>query len=996
MRKFSVLSVVGCRGLTVWVIFLLGGVINQNLGQQLRYSFEQGEILDYELVAERVDGNTHFSRNLKQTWKYQFSVDQAGNNAYRMTMTLISNFANELFTQENRIVRSNYSSSFEQQFGAMSKLVNIEISNPISFVLDTMGNILEMNKLDLLMKAIVDEAAKSPEIKGQMNFAQLKIRYSPDYYKWIIHEFFPALPGSYQDTIDIRSDNRILARINNWSAEAAYSDTLPQINLKRAYFFTPADTSYSFMKVGRENQLSITWPKNSGHPVKINYDGFLPESFINHGVLLNGTFLHGYFNLSEIRHINITNSNSSINQNNSVKISGALTNFKDMELTAVLPGNGITKRKLPVVLSEDGSFSITFDPKMPAGFVELHYNQTHEYQWFSPMSPKQIRLFVKPGDSIHFTADLKDSTKLAFSGPSAADQLFLNSLSKALSPRNFQLCINTTLENSKRLELQKNRVSQDLYTCLATENKYSLLSYQVKGITQNRYTGTFLNEYDSLSRFVKYLGYANGYQSDAYKEFLCDYVEINYEISATGKVKAFRGSASFELASAILSGWDLYWYLALLTEMDLKDFPISNSDEYYKRYSEMYPGTDYQTQLFNLRQANAKFKIGNTLPSLKFEDLSGKIHSTGDFQGEYWAIVNLDKSLGMNDFLLRMADTIQHLFAGKIKFVVCSPNSTPQELMAYESMIRGNKVLILPNSAKNKAILDYLKDLPKMLIGIDGEGRIASYDQSGMSQLESLLSWPVSTPPSKTINLKVFWYSMGGAFILTNLIVLLLRFRSKRMESRLILKRKMAQLEVDAVRSRMNPHFLFNALSSIQNLINNKQIEEANLFLARFGELVRTILSQSSKPAIGLNEEIDMIRNYLQLEQLRFPFLFDIQIDSAIDIFAIEVPPLLIQPHVENAVMHGISGLGRDGRIMVIFRAEQNHLICEVKDNGPGYHPEKSSGNGGLGQGWKLTRQRIQLMMEQYGEDVSVEVSDNRDSSGTTVIFRLPMQNSSL
>jgi LytS/YehU family sensor histidine kinase len=287
-----------------------------------------------------------------------------------------------------------------------------------------------------------------------------------------------------------------------------------------------------------------------------------------------------------------------------------------------------------------------------------------------------------------------------------------------------------------------------------------------------------------------------------------------------------------------------------------------------------------------------------------------------------------------------------------------------------------------------------------MFIGIDGDNRIAAYGSSTWQEIETLNTWPrLTPPPSKTINLTAFWFSLGGAFVLALIIVTAIRLRSKRKESRLILKRKMAQLEVDAVRSRMNPHFLFNALSSIQNLINKKQIEEANLFLARFGELVRTILSQSSKPASGLNEEIDMIRNYLILEQLRFPFQFTFQIDPGLDIFAIEVPPLLIQPHVENAVMHGISAIGQDGRIEIRFRPENRHLICEVQDNGPGYHPGTKNGNGGLGQGWKLTRQRIELMKEQYGDDVSVEVlspspetADNGDSSGTTVIFRLPMQ----
>jgi LytS/YehU family sensor histidine kinase len=255
--------------------------------------------------------------------------------------------------------------------------------------------------------------------------------------------------------------------------------------------------------------------------------------------------------------------------------------------------------------------------------------------------------------------------------------------------------------------------------------------------------------------------------------------------------------------------------------------------------------------------------------------------------------------------------------------------------------------------------------------------------------------------PERTINLRVFWLSLAGAFTLAILIILGIRIRSKRRESRMNLMRKIAQLEVDAVRARMNPHFLFNALGSIQNLVNQGKNSEASQYLARFGDLVRTILTQSSKSGIGLDEEIAMIRNYLALEQLGFPFKFEISVAPDIDPTTLEVPPLLIQPHVENAVIHGISALGQGGEIQVIFRRVNDHLICEVVDNGPGYHPEKSTMREGNGQGWKLTDQRVQLMKEQFGEDVSVlisnlaeESSGDKEISGTKVTFKLPIQRS--
>ncbi len=560
----------------------------------------------------------------------------------------------------------------------------------------------------------------------------------------------------------------------------------------------------------------------------------------------------------------------------------------------------------------------------------------------------------------------------------------------------------STVENINFLARRKAFLSPEFLRFMEIENRYSLLSYQVEEFTRSGF-GQNLNPMDSLPRFIKYLGYPDGYKSDAYKEFICDLV-ASYGILKILKIFGYSDRRNYDLSASILNGWDLYWYSAELAENRLDNFPDSDYDGLYLRFSQIYPGTEYQNQLHQKYQATEKCRIGANVPFFKFEDLSGRKYSTGDFTGQNWVIVN--RPIGIKNYK-SISELFKRLLNSpyqKVTILICSPviDSSEQNRLAEE--FKAKPIILVKSSAKGRLFKEYLKNLPEMEIGIDGDNRIAAYGLSYWQEIETLNTWPrLTSLPSKTINLKVFWFSLGCAFVLTLIIVIAIRIRSKRKESRLILKRKMAQLEVDAVRSRMNPHFLFNALSSIQNLINKKQIEEANLFLARFGELVRTILSQSSKPAIGLNEEIDMIRNYLQLEQLRFPFTFDIQINPALDLFAIEVPPLLIQPHVENAVMHGISAMGKDGRIDISFRTENRHLICEVKDNGPGYHPGTKKGNGGLGQGWKLTRQRIELMKEQYGDDVLVEVkspsqetADNRDSSGTTVIFSLPMQIPSL
>ncbi len=1009
MKKDMGFGVRGLRRVNILIILIICSVSLSTVGQTIKYDFHQGEVIDFDLIEKQSRSNYSHQQTSIKTRKYRFIVDTVANNNFSMTMYIKGSFTNDSWTQSNRIVRSSYSSSFEQRPGVISNLADIEINNPISFVLDSMGSILEMKNLDALLSSVLAEVRRSPEIRTRLNYERLKVRYGPDYYKWIIHEFFPSIPGELQDTIKLFSETRTQTRVNIWNSYNNLPDPNNQIKLKRVYKGTPDGAN-----LNKETEMFLTWGKNFCYPERIVYNGLLPDEFANKIVLDDRTksptsdknivinnqtnFLTDDLNQ---QHIEIVKTGSFFIHNSPGRISGSFKNFANQEIIACVPGDGITKTKIPIEVSSDGNFSIRLAPDQPTGLVEIYFNKNLETRSFLPGNPRQVRLFVQQGDEISFSVDLNDLSSLVFVGHSAVDQYFLNSLLKISAPGTVNLTKQAILDNSKSLTLQKNTISNKLCSIMEIENQYTLLSNQLQEIRSTRFINKTISKEDSLLKFVKYLGNPDGYKSEAYKNFLCDFVDANSAAATTSLFQKGPGGALFNLATAFLDGWDLYWYLANLTEYELSFFHYASGEDYVRRFTQMYPGTDFQNQLNAHLQRIKKGQIGSEVPDLKFEDLSGKSYNTKNFRGDFWAFIKIGNSSSGINYYFHVANSLQSRFPGRVNIIVSSPKSSEKQLISYKSFCKGDNFIILSNSTKNQAIRNYLTNLPGGIIGVDGDNRIAS---DGIDQFESLLSWPPNrTPSPRTINLTTFWYSLAGAFVLTIIIVLSIRIRAKRREARLNMKRRMAQLEVDAVRSRMNPHFLFNALSSIQNLVNRNQIEEANLYLARFGELVRTILSQSSKPAIGLNEEIDMIRNYLQLEQLRFPFTFDIQIDPELDLFAIEVPPLLIQPHAENAVMHGISALGTKGMIRINFRQEENQLICEVTDNGPGYHPDENRGTNGLGQGWKLTRQRILLLKEQLGQEISAEVRNlaatdgaREDSSGTTVIFRLPIQQTTL
>ena len=136
----------------------------------------------------------------------------------------------------------------------------------------------------------------------------------------------------------------------------------------------------------------------------------------------------------------------------------------------------------------------------------------------------------------------------------------------------------------------------------------------------------------------------------------------------------------------------------------------------------------------------------------------------------------------------------------------------------------------------------------------------------------------------------------------------------------------------------MNPHFIFNAFNSIQSLIATRDYDVARQEINRFAKLMRSILNNSRKTSITLQEEMDTLEQYLLVEQFcqQNPFTFTVQCAEHVDAENLDIPPMLLQPFVENAVVHGVSHLSYPGRIDVFFEIQDEMLLCRITDNGPG------------------------------------------------------------
>ncbi|MGC4038149.1 MAG: histidine kinase [Chitinophagaceae bacterium] len=219
---------------------------------------------------------------------------------------------------------------------------------------------------------------------------------------------------------------------------------------------------------------------------------------------------------------------------------------------------------------------------------------------------------------------------------------------------------------------------------------------------------------------------------------------------------------------------------------------------------------------------------------------------------------------------------------------------------------------------------------------------------------------------------------------LISLFSVFLAFRVVRQRSKIKSeqsRRQSKEAELKALRAQLNPHFIFNSLSSIQGLINNQQIENANTYLADFAALMRSTLTASDKASHSIAEEISVLQKYLKLEQMRFHFRYSIQSSTEINESTTEIPPLLLQPVVENAVKHGISALGEAGIIAVKIEKRESDLVVIIEDNGKGFVvTEKNNG-----YGLKLTHERIDLLNQvSKSKQVMFQILP---SEGTTVVL---------
>lgn len=249
---------------------------------------------------------------------------------------------------------------------------------------------------------------------------------------------------------------------------------------------------------------------------------------------------------------------------------------------------------------------------------------------------------------------------------------------------------------------------------------------------------------------------------------------------------------------------------------------------------------------------------------------------------------------------------------------------------------------------------------------------------------------------TKFAKLSLFCLMLLFGLLLIRYITIRIR---KKSDAELLIKIKFAELELNSLQAQMNPHFIFNALQSIQDFILIHDPRTANKYLSKFSKLMRLFLESSREKYIKLNEEIELLRLYIDLEQLRFEdkFHYKINIDKKLEGELIEIPSMLIQPFVENAINHGLLYNESNGKLEVSFVLDDNLLICIIEDNGIGREKaneiKTKSTLSYKSRGMQLVKERLKVLNVVGNQNVVINIEDlygdENISRGTRVTIKI-------
>ncbi len=678
-----------------------------------------------------------------------------------------------------------------------------------------------------------------------------------------------------------------------------------------------------------------------------------------------------------------------------------------------------------VLKSEAAGYEINETVQVKNGFFEIPLNLKQPVICTLTFNSKTFYLFLTPGMQVQLNWD-ESNKKPVVEGFGANDvqcvlefwdeKYYMYHYETSKFP--YELIIEKRDEYKKRvgiiLKKYKGLISNECRNFIETESNFRIaISYTVarqdvereKALEKNldvtranKNASYFENFNDSLPLIGDVTNY-----SPAYNVFIDRNLELKNRIFLAQRGRRYeRDNVRENLYFAALHyvGYPYYYSAFMLLKSEILK---GNQEDITKELDEFIklPGNpSFSNTLQQLIQEMEIIKEGNAFPFPEIVDME---NNKVEIPKGHFAIVDINNSFYLRspqhqeelEELTRIIKEDSQL--EKINYVVIRPDFAKGKMTESVSTEFVNFLYIyLPEHdrtvfEKIRLIEDrsriLLLNKDRMIID-NNIGKIGHYTGHNLPEIiDEYLNSP-DTPPAKS---EIPWLFIVGSLTLFGILSwLVIRIRTERIKKREEARRKLSELELKAIRSQMNPHFIFNAMGSIQNLINQNDIKNANLYLSRFARLMRMVLANSNKKLVNLADELELLKNYLELEQLRVDFQYTISLSENIDPENEEIPGMLVQPFVENAVIHGITPKGH-GMINVHFTKESGVLTCIVEDDGVGI--DVSENGNGQGLAMKLSEKRLNLLNSQSNEKLHLKV-ENRNgnmNNGTKITLMIPV-----
>ncbi len=386
------------------------------------------------------------------------------------------------------------------------------------------------------------------------------------------------------------------------------------------------------------------------------------------------------------------------------------------------------------------------------------------------------------------------------------------------------------------------------------------------------------------------------------------------------------------------------------------------------------------------REVNGVTKTGNTMV---VSTNKGLAYFPDTYETFTTAPKILFRSLRINEEDTTVLENYNLDFSkNNIKVAFTAIASKPYDDLEVQYMLEGLDNTWLPNQTG-------LAEYPSLASG-DYTLKVRAKSRNSDWSEESKINFTIGKPYWEE-----WWYFLlwgllvGTVFFLVSLGII--RYSRKQDEIRESLKSS----RLTALRSQMNPHFMFNSLNSIQEFILIQDKRSANKYLSKFSRLMRSILDMSDRNRIPLSQELEALELYLELEAMRFDgeLEYEIKVGEGVNPEFKEIPSMLIQPYVENAIKHGLMHKPGDRTLTVSFRKQGTYLVCEVDDNGIGRERSmqirKESPRRHTSKAMSVTKERLELLNSVSKDNLNVEIIDKKHkdgtAAGTKVIIHIEM-----